>query len=477
MIKFSFCWGQTESLLNGLAQEISFYRKDPSTMGFAANFNNHLQFWVNGMSNNYFGEDHLKAWRNASEKHKHPEFVKRVFLESKKIRQRYYKIVSEIENSEDENLNKKRLLKLFKDYYQSLIGIRGMFTISAPNGTYYVEQQIKSILSEINGEKKEKEMYILIVTPIKLDLVQREKADWLKLVSSKYDDKTLMKHARTYASFFFNTYDEKLVLDYLRNKAKEENINELKDEVRKTQIHLNNTKNEQKELFSKFDKKLKYYAQILQNHAIDRFELKNCWSGAEFLALSMFKKLSKLANIPIHDFMQSYYHKDIERLISKGICLSKDEIAKRKICFVCYFHDNKLLFKSGSDAEELIKQLLGKREVLTKELKGMPASTGNVKGIARVVLVTDLAGFVKDLNAFKKGEILVTTMTTPNMVVIMKKAAGIITDEGGICSHAAVVSREFKIPCVVGTKDGTRTIKTGDVVEINTTDGKVKIIG
>ncbi|MBI4453179.1 hypothetical protein HY636_00885 [Candidatus Woesearchaeota archaeon] len=433
------------------------------------------------MSNNYFGEDHLKAWRDASEKHKNSKFVKKIFLESKKIRQRHYKIIKEIEKTNFKNVSKKRLLKLFKDYYQSLVEIRGMFTISAPNGTYYVEQQIKNLLSEINDEKKEKEVNILIITPAKLDLIQREKIEWLKLVSKKYNDKILMQHAKTYASFFFNTYDEKFVLDYLRNKAKKESIHELKDEVKKTYIHLNEVKNKQKTLFSKFDKKLKYYAQILQNHAIDRFELKNCWSGAEFLALSMFKKLSRLANISIHDFMQSYYHEDIERLITKGTRLSKDEITRRKICFACYFHDDKLLFKSGDEAEELIKQLLEKREVLTKELKGMTASSGNVKGItkgtAKVVLVTDLAGFVKDLSEFKKGEILVTTMTTPNMVVIMKKASGIVTDEGGICSHAAVVSRELNLPCIVGTKDATRTIKTGDIIEIDTTSGNVKIIG
>ncbi|MBS3122754.1 hypothetical protein J4434_07780 [Candidatus Woesearchaeota archaeon] len=433
------------------------------------------------MSNNYFGEDHLKAWRDASEKHKSSEFVTKVFLESKKIRQRYYKIIKDIEKTNFEKVSRKRLLKLFKDYYHSLVEIRGMFTISAPNGTYYVEQQIKNLLFEINDEKKEKETYILIITPTKQDLIQREKVGWLKLVSKKYNDKILMQHAKKYASFFFNTYDEKFVLDYLRNKAKEESIHELRDEVKKTYIHLNEIKNRQKNIFPKFDKKLRYYAQILQKHAIDRFELKNCWSGAEFLALSLFKKLSGLANISIHDFMKSYYHEDIERLIIKGICLKKDEITRRKICFACYFHDNKLLFKSGSEAEGLIKQLLRKRDSLTKELKGMTASSGNVKGItkgtARVVLVTDLAGFVKDLSEFKKGEILVTTMTTPNMVVIMKKASGIVTDEGGICSHAAVISRELNLPCIVGTKDATRTIKTGDIIEIDTSNGKVKILG
>jgi len=76
----------------------------------------------------------------------------------------------------------------------------------------------------------------------------------------------------------------------------------------------------------------------------------------------------------------------------------------------------------------------------------------------------------------KQGDILVTTMTTPDFLFIMKKAAGFITDEGGITCHAAIVSRELKIPCIIGTKIATKVLKDGDLVEVDAKKGIVRII-
>jgi phosphohistidine swiveling domain-containing protein len=73
----------------------------------------------------------------------------------------------------------------------------------------------------------------------------------------------------------------------------------------------------------------------------------------------------------------------------------------------------------------------------------------------------------------KPGEILVTGMTNPQMFPILKRARGIVTDEGGLMCHAAIVSRELKKPCIVGTKEATQVFQDGDVIEMNTTRGIV----
>lgn len=93
------------------------------------------------------------------------------------------------------------------------------------------------------------------------------------------------------------------------------------------------------------------------------------------------------------------------------------------------------------------------------------ASVGNkiASGKARVILD------VKDINNFEKGEILVTEITDPNWEPVMKIAAGIVTDKGGRTSHAAIVSRELGIPCIVGAETATKKIKTGDLITIDTT--------
>jgi len=79
---------------------------------------------------------------------------------------------------------------------------------------------------------------------------------------------------------------------------------------------------------------------------------------------------------------------------------------------------------------------------------------------------------VKNIKDFKKGEVLVTKMTDPDWVPIMQIASAIVTDEGSKTAHAAIVSRELGIPCIVGTKTGSKTLKTGDLVTVDCTQGQ-----
>jgi len=101
------------------------------------------------------------------------------------------------------------------------------------------------------------------------------------------------------------------------------------------------------------------------------------------------------------------------------------------------------------------------------DLIGEPASPGTASGI--VVIIKD----PKEITRAQKGHILVTSMTTPDFVPAMKKVNGIITDKGGQTSHAAIVSRELGVPCVVGTKTATKDFKEGDVITLDGTTGKI----
>jgi len=100
------------------------------------------------------------------------------------------------------------------------------------------------------------------------------------------------------------------------------------------------------------------------------------------------------------------------------------------------------------------------REVI---IKGLGASPGMASGTVKIIKK------IGELDKIKNGDIMVTTMTTPDMVPAMKRSSGIITDEGGITCHAAIISRELGIPCVVGTGNATETIKENNKVTI---DGK-----
>lgn len=103
-------------------------------------------------------------------------------------------------------------------------------------------------------------------------------------------------------------------------------------------------------------------------------------------------------------------------------------------------------------------------ELLTS---GLAASPGVSSGVVKIIKS------IEDLSKIKKGDILVTTMTNPDMVVSMEKAAGIVTSEGGVTAHAAIVSREMGIPAVVGTGNAMDVMQDGDEVTIDGFHGKV----
>ncbi|MEK7463626.1 MAG: PEP-utilizing enzyme [Patescibacteria group bacterium] len=103
-------------------------------------------------------------------------------------------------------------------------------------------------------------------------------------------------------------------------------------------------------------------------------------------------------------------------------------------------------------------------------IKGTPASPGIIKGTVSI-----LKNKEDEMN-FTEGSIAVVERSNANLVHVIGKALGVIIDEGGMMSHAAVLSRELHKPCVIGTKVATATLKNGDIVEIDGEKGTVKII-
>ena len=108
-----------------------------------------------------------------------------------------------------------------------------------------------------------------------------------------------------------------------------------------------------------------------------------------------------------------------------------------------------------------------KEEKLITLCKGLPASPGIGRG--KVKLIKDIS----EINLVEEGDVLVTAMTNPDMVPAMRKCAGVVTDEGGRTCHAAIVSRELQIPCIVGAKNATKSLKTGDSVTVDAVRGIV----
>jgi len=101
---------------------------------------------------------------------------------------------------------------------------------------------------------------------------------------------------------------------------------------------------------------------------------------------------------------------------------------------------------------------------------GQTACPGKVRGRICLVLRKE------EISKIKAGEILVTAMTTPDFLPAMRAASAFVTDEGGLTCHAAIVARELKKPCVIGTKVATKILKDGDEVEVDASQGIIKIL-
>lgn len=140
--------------------------------------------------------------------------------------------------------------------------------------------------------------------------------------------------------------------------------------------------------------------------------------------------------------------------------------------YALIFEDGKVKIYSGREFDKYRKAQLVEQKVShkLKELRGQGASAGRASGTAKILLD------VNEMKKIKRGNILVAPSTYPALVSAMEKSAAIVTNEGGLLSHAAIVSRELGIPCLVGTKIATKVFKDGDMVEVDANKGVVRKI-
>ncbi len=147
--------------------------------------------------------------------------------------------------------------------------------------------------------------------------------------------------------------------------------------------------------------------------------------------------------------------------------IDQTELEKRK---------NPFLITSEGIVFETIREYLTRRGFklaelntsATTEVKGRAAFPGKVSGVVKIILNKE------EFYKFNQDNILVTSMTTPDFAPVIKKCSAFVTDEGGITCHAAIIARELKKPCVIGTKIATKIFKDGDVVEVDASKGIVK---
>ncbi len=195
---------------------------------------------------------------------------------------------------------------------------------------------------------------------------------------------------------------------------------------------------------------------------------------------TIFKEISNRTDIIVEDLIMLDDKEILHILKNQGIMGKeiKNVIKNRKDGFAMIWINGKVQTVFGNESLELQAEIARTYKSLNAEeeksdrkiILGSIANKGKVRGIARVL------NTYQDIYKVEKGDIIVATMTTPDYVSAMEKAAGFITDEGGITCHAAIISREFNVPCIVCTLNGTKEIKDGQMIELDAYTGKVYIL-
>lgn len=179
-------------------------------------------------------------------------------------------------------------------------------------------------------------------------------------------------------------------------------------------------------------------------------------SLAKSKGMSDWKEISLLTNQEILDLVRGKY-------LNTAYLLSR----RKKPCLLYTKDFQKIEFIYGQEVTDFEKRYQ-KNFSHIKQFSGTSAGRGLIKGRVKIILEQ------KDFHKFSAGDILVAKMTSVDFIPIMKKAGAFVTDEGGLACHAAVVSREYLKPCIVGTKIATQVLKDGDWVEVDASKGLVK---
>ena len=186
----------------------------------------------------------------------------------------------------------------------------------------------------------------------------------------------------------------------------------------------------------------------------------------------LLKEAARRLNLKMPDLF-FYTHNEMVKLF-KGRRVRKGIVERRKKGYALISFQNKKTLLTGGKFKKLYKEIVLTKPKLS-QLIGRIAMKGKARGKVRVILHNKRI-ITQDVARFKKGEILVTEMTRPDTALACRRAAAIVTDEGGITSHAAIISRELKIPCIIGTKIATKVLKDGDLVDVDAKKGIVRKI-
>ncbi len=192
-------------------------------------------------------------------------------------------------------------------------------------------------------------------------------------------------------------------------------------------------------------------------------------STEDFVHISISAMLDVVNKILPKEYIKYNYFITYNEIVGKLPTI--EELKKRKEGYIYYNHNIYYKNELNCFLKKFGFMILDEEKYEVKKIiEGNSAYCGKVK--AKVKKIFE----VNQIDKIKEGDVLVASMTTPDLILAMKKASAFVTDEGGLVCHAAIMAREMRKPCIIGTKIATQVLKDGDLVEVDADEGVVRIL-
>ena len=405
---------------------------------------------------------------------KDPNLLNKILAKTNSAAEAIFKLGKKWQDLDFTKLNNKELLACHKELFKwdKQLWRNGQIPNLLELHNSYLTNYVQKVIKETFPYKNSSEVFSIFTTSTYESVSQQLDRAFLKLLGQAKNKNIaglLEKHWKQYTWMTYGWAGPALSLDYFQEcferAIKDQTISR---KIEESSVQKAKILSEQSALLRKMsatDRKLVILLRSLLEQKAKRVD---GHSLTYFLAEQMMAEIGKRVELSM-DLMRMAPPDDVAGLFK---IVNRKRLQEEYYRVLLWFDESGLKKLVSKEAEEKLKYIqdrLPKAEV-TDEIKGQLAYRGNVKGKVRVILD------IKDSHKLQPGEILVTRMTDPSYVPIMKIAGAIITDVGGITCHAAIVSRELGITCVVGTKIATKVLKDGDLVEVDANSGTIKII-
>jgi len=395
------------------------------------------------------------------------------------------KVARTINNTSYLNLTNSDLLDLLTNFRESYLNFLPYLVYPHSIERYFMEiisDELKDYLTSIKQIEDFNRIYEILTTPTiheideQIDLLKA--AIELKKHGLNKKSKKIIENVKNKYGWqpFWTITAQPLTFDYFKNaiQATADSNENLSDEIESIkESQQDRVKNLNKTLKDvKAPKTLKAYVNLLQGYMYLRTYRKNIISKAHYLHMPLISEIGKRMGIRNDITMVSYV--EMINFLKNEEVVAQKIIDERKEAWAVLSIDGQISIISSKKSVLTMANKYRiedvKRQVSKKQVKGQPACLGKVTGKAKIIRN------IREFSKIKQGDILITPMTTPDYVPVMKKVAAIVTDEGGVTCHAAIVSREFNIPYIVGTGNATKLFSDGDMLEVDASVGIVKII-